>query len=333
MLLNDCDLRNLLPKMSFDTGDGVHPFKPDDQIQPCSIDLRLDTRFWVPRKQRRTRQIDFRKQNVGELEDKRLYDYRCLKLGEGVSLKPGELLLGRTFEEFTIPNGYAGKLEARSTFARIGLSIHCTGDFINPGWRGRMPLQLVNHSNVTLILTPHLPIAQLLVVQVSHESAVPYGTEELGSKYMNDEGTPSRYWLDARIKKLQKACGRIDLTNSIYKDFVKEVGLDDADLIDRFSGFVSALPNSNITNAADVLDHFASADQRRYKWAKTRRALLQTLFVVPPSAFISSLFRTPYGWGHYALWAACSASVPFGLWLNHWLDLPAPAFAPRQKST
>jgi deoxycytidine triphosphate deaminase len=67
-----------------------------------------------------------------------------LGAGESIKLRPGEMILGRTFEAFSIPRSCAGKLEGRSSFARMGLAIHCSADFINPAWRGRMPLQLTN---------------------------------------------------------------------------------------------------------------------------------------------------------------------------------------------
>ncbi len=84
-----------------------------------------------------------------------------------------------------------------------------------------MPLQLVNHGKFPLILTPFLPVAQLLVIRASRLSQQPYGAPQLGSKYMNDAGDPSRYWLDSRIKKLQQGCGRVNVSDQVKKDLAR----------------------------------------------------------------------------------------------------------------
>src|SRR5581483_240491 len=119
MLLCDRDLRQLLPQMQFETGDHRRPFNPQEQIQPCSIDLRLDRCFWEPKKPSWFPAIDFRDAQKGQVVSSRLWQRRWCKLGEGITVKPGRMILGRTLEKFTVPNGYAGKLEGRSTFARL----------------------------------------------------------------------------------------------------------------------------------------------------------------------------------------------------------------------
>ena len=95
--------------------------------------------------------------------------------GDSHTLKPGQIVMGRIYERFRIPPGYAGKIEGRSSFARLGLMVHCTGDFINPGWQGYMPLQLFNAGPYPLRLTPFLDVCQLMLVQLSGESERTYG--------------------------------------------------------------------------------------------------------------------------------------------------------------
>jgi deoxycytidine triphosphate deaminase len=151
MYLVDSQLEALLPELDFDTPDPAHPFLPTEQIQPCSIDLRLDSVFW---RHRRGRPIDLRHARVADLHPRRHWRKIVLSSGQSVRLKPGEMILARTFEQFTIPRGYSGKLEGRSSFARLGISIHCSADFINPGYRGHMPLQIVNNGKSAVILVP-----------------------------------------------------------------------------------------------------------------------------------------------------------------------------------
>lgn len=158
MPLSDRDLRQIIPEMAFETDDHTRPFDLETQVQPCSIDLRLDRRFWIPRRPFSSRlfrrSLDLRSSVTGEIDVRRLFMTWSLHKDEGITVKPGEMILGRTFEKFTVPNGFAGKLEGRVSFSRLGLSVHCTGDFINPGWRGRMPLQIVNHGVVPITLAP-----------------------------------------------------------------------------------------------------------------------------------------------------------------------------------
>src|SRR5205085_4347843 len=120
-----------------------------------------------------------------------------------IVLKPSEMLLGRTYEIFTIPKDHAGKLEGRSSFARLGLAVHCSADFINPGYRGHMPLQLINFSRSSIRVFPLIPICQLILVRLSSTPTRVYGDRELSSKYMDDDGGPSYWWRDKRIKSLK----------------------------------------------------------------------------------------------------------------------------------
>ena len=255
----------------------------------------------------------------------------ALKNGEGITLKPGQLLLGRTFEEFTIPNGYAGKLEGRSTFARLGLSVHCTGDFINPGWRGRMPLQLVNHGKFPLILTPFLPVAQLLVMRVSGLSEQPYGAPQLGSKYMNDAGDPSRYWLDSRIKKLQQGCGRVNVSDQVKKDLANKVGIEDADLLDRFTAFMSTLQSHEVTSAEEILERFAKTDRLRYKRQQQRQTFFKWLPPALLTVSLGGLVKQPYGWVHYVFRGLTGLMILPSLWYLFEAAPPAAPFSQREK--
>lgn len=326
MPVSDRDLRELLPQLAFETAEHQRPFRPDEQIQPCSIDLRLDRFFWVPKRARWHRAIDLRNPTPGPLEIQRLFPSRRLRLGEVITVRPGQMVLGRTFEKFTIPNGYVGKIEGRSTFARLGLSVHCTGDFINPGWRGHMPLQLVNHGIVPIQLTPYLRICQILLTKASSPSARPYGSEGAGHKYMDDEGEPSRYWQDVWTQRVQEACGRARLPERVQQEFVKAVGSTDADVVDRFLAFLGTLRSDEVTSAQEVLEHFADRDTNRFTWAKRRLQFLRWFAVLPISASLGALLKEPYGWGHYVLWAATVILLPVGLWAQFFAREPGEPF-------
>ena len=96
MYLSDRDIRDLLDEMAFDSGDPERPFNPDEQIQPASIDLRLDSVFW---RQRRKKVIDLRRSKLLEMSPRRHWRRVKVEHGEHIVLRPGQMLLGRIMEE------------------------------------------------------------------------------------------------------------------------------------------------------------------------------------------------------------------------------------------
>ncbi|MEW4568736.1 dCTP deaminase [Tautonia sp. JC769] len=332
MLLSDGDIRQILSQLEFETDDNRRPFKPDEQIQPASIDLRLDRCFWFPLRSHRNK-ISFLSVSLSELEMQRLFERRWFRLGERVTLKPGELVLGRTYETFTIPNGYAGKLEGRSTFARLGLSIHCTGDFINPGWRGRMPLQLVNHGKVPIEITPYVDICQLIIFKTTSSSEKAYGSDELSSKYMNEEGEPSRVWMDARLNKLREACGKVNLAGHIHKEFVRVLGKKDVRILDRFTVFLDAQSHSELTSAREVMERFADREKHLKAWASRRHAFFKWLPFALFSTSLALLVRPPYSYIHAISWAVTALFLIPGIYYMFFADPPGEFFLHKDLET
>jgi deoxycytidine triphosphate deaminase len=105
---------------------------------------------------------------------------RCIE----VSSPDGLFLITRSF----IPTH-------NSSLGRLGLLIHSTAGFIDPGWDGHVTLELSNVANLPITIYYGMKIGQLSFVQLSEPAETPYGAGELGSKYQGQEGpTPSRYW-------------------------------------------------------------------------------------------------------------------------------------------
>jgi deoxycytidine triphosphate deaminase len=317
MYLADHEIRQLLPELRIEGPNERYPFEPNEQIQPCSIDLRVAHVFWKPSRRRRlwrrllpgrTVTIDLRRSHVHDLDPRR--DWKRRELGEGdtLTIKPGEVLMGRIYERLRIPAGCAGKVEGRSSFARLGLSVHCTGDFINPGWEGFMPLQLFNAGPYPVRVTPYLPLCQLMLIRLTSEPGRTYGDPELESKYVNDDGGPSLWWRDAQIRKLQERLGEVHATERLQKHVVDLVRFESPDVLERFQRYVHKQRVDEVENADDLLDDFARSESRR-RWRD--RAFIGSP-AVTLGGVIGSLF-VPFALWHVFVGALALASIGLSL--------------------
>jgi len=110
-------------------------------------------------------------------------------------LHPGEFVLGSTLERIRLPDDLVARLEGKSSLGRLGLLIHSTAGFIDPGWDGHVTLELSNVANLPITIYPGMKIGQISFMQMSEPATTPYGASSIGSKYKGQMGpTPSRYF-------------------------------------------------------------------------------------------------------------------------------------------
>jgi len=167
----------------------IEPLDPTC-VQPASVDLHLGSRFRVFRNTRRP-YIDVRldMEDLTELVEQRGSD--------PFILHPGEFVLGVTQESVSLPDDIVARLEGKSSLGRLGLLIHSTAGFVDPGWRGHLTLELSNVARLPITLFAGMRIGQISFLHLSSPAERLYGGAGLGSKYQGDEGpTPSRYHLD-----------------------------------------------------------------------------------------------------------------------------------------
>jgi deoxycytidine triphosphate deaminase len=212
--------------------------------------------------------IDLRKSQLLELSPRHYWKDIILRDEEYIEIKSGEFILGRVYEKFKMPENIAGKIEGRSSFGRLGLGVNINCDFINPGWKGHMPLQLVNYSKTTLKIYPYIPICQLILISLAEVPERIYGHQELQSKYMDDDGGPSYWWRDDRIKKLQKMFMEKDITLEIQEDILKKIGVTDIDIIYRFEKFADKLKKDEISNTIWILEKFKKSEKKKQRLEK-----------------------------------------------------------------
>lgn len=178
------------------------------QLGPSSIDVRLGTEFRVIRRQEYTHLDPSSKKSPAQIErDVKRYTEEVLvrfhpKYG-GFVLHPGEFALGSTLEYISLPNDIAARLEGRSSWSRIGLMVHVTGGFIDPGFHGTITFELCNLGKVPILLYVGLRLAQLAFYEVL-ESLRPY-PEKIYQKYAGQAGTGvSRFYEDYEFDILRQ---------------------------------------------------------------------------------------------------------------------------------
>jgi len=165
---------------------GIDPYDPA-LLQPSSLDMRVDRLFRVFRNNLYP-YIDVREPQEDLTE--------LVEIDDGpFILHPGEFVLGSTYERVRLPDDLVGRLDGKSSLGRLGLLIHSTAGFIDPGFDGHITLELSNVANLPITIYAEMKIGQLSFVQLTEPATAPYGSGALGSKYQGQKGpTPSRYW-------------------------------------------------------------------------------------------------------------------------------------------
>ena len=180
MLLSDRDIRA-------EIASGRVVLSPYDEtmVQPSSVDVRLDEFF---------RLFDNHKYQVIDPAQDQADLTRLVEVDpqEGFVLHPGEFVLGTTLERIALPNDLVARLEGKSSLGRLGLLIHSTAGYIDPGWDGDITLELSNVSRLPITIYPGMRIGQLSF----HQMTTPVDTPYRG-KYKGQSGpTASRSYRD-----------------------------------------------------------------------------------------------------------------------------------------
>ena len=164
----------------------IDPWDPA-MVQPASIDLRLGGSFRVFHNHKLPA-IDLAEPPQGVTE--------LVQIGENQSfvIHPGEFVLGTTSEWVELPNDIVARIEGKSSLGRLGLIVHATAGFVDPGFKGTLTLEITNLTRVPIVLWPGKPIAQLSFMTLDRPAERPYGHPDLGSHYHRQaEATESRY--------------------------------------------------------------------------------------------------------------------------------------------
>jgi dCTP deaminase len=167
-------------------------FDPYDEtlVQPSSVDMRVDRSFRVFNNSRYP-YIDVRE----PMED--LTELVTVEDEEPFVLHPGEFVLGQTLERVRLPDDLVARLEGKSSLGRLGLVIHSTAGFVDPGFEGNLTLELSNLATLPITIYHGMPIGQISFMRMDEAVEHAYGAREAGSKYQGQaEPTASRFYLN-----------------------------------------------------------------------------------------------------------------------------------------
>ncbi|MDR2623854.1 MAG: dCTP deaminase [Methanobrevibacter sp.] len=193
-ILSDRDIKKYLNSKKI----VIEPLKDfEKQIQPSSVDLRIGNEF-------KSFKI-VRKPFIDVKDSSDLSSYMesvNIPDGDCFIIHPNEFALATTYETVKIPDDLVARVEGRSSMGRLGVTMHVTAGYIDPGFEGRITLEISNIGKMPVALYPGQRVCQIVFETMTTPSEKPYGHPERDSKYMGQiSPESSRIKLDYELKK------------------------------------------------------------------------------------------------------------------------------------
>lgn len=175
----------------------IEPLEDEKQIQPSSVDMRLGNEFKVFKVIRKP-YIDPK-----DPEDVSSYmESTIVNPGEAFIIHPNEFALATTNEYVKVPDNLVARVEGRSSMGRLGVTMHVTAGFIDPGFEGKITLEISNIGAMPVALYPGQRVCQIVFETMTTPSEIPYGHPTRNSKYMGQvKPESSRIKQDYELKK------------------------------------------------------------------------------------------------------------------------------------
>ena len=181
-ILSDKDLKKCID-------DGkivIDPLTDEKQIQPSSIDMRIGDEFKVFRV--------IRKPFIDPKDDDDIASYMeslTVEDGEAFIIHPNEFALATTYEYVKVPDDLVARVEGRSSMGRLGVTMHVTAGYIDPGFEGKITLEISNIGAMPGALYPCQRVCQLVFETMTTPADKPYGHPDRNSKYMGQKSPES----------------------------------------------------------------------------------------------------------------------------------------------
>ena len=175
----------------------IDPLKDEQQIQPSSVDMRLGDEFKVFKV--------IRKPYIDPKDEEDIAEYMessTVPEGEAFIIHPNEFALATTQEYVKVPDDLVARVEGRSSMGRLGVTRHVTAGYVDPGFEGRITLEISNIGAMPVALYPGQRVCQLVFETMTTPAELPYGHPKRNSKYMKQlKPESSRVKLDYELKK------------------------------------------------------------------------------------------------------------------------------------
>ena len=174
----------------------IDPLKDEQQIQPSSVDMRLGDEFKVFKV--------IRKPYIDPKDEEDIAEYMessTVPEGEAFIIHPNEFALATTQEYVKVPDDLVARVEGRSSMGRLGVTMHVTAGYVDPGFEGRITLEISNIGAMPVALYPGQRVCQLVFETMTTPAELPYGHPKGNSKYMKQlKPESSRVKLDYELK-------------------------------------------------------------------------------------------------------------------------------------
>lgn len=174
----------------------IDPLKDEQQIQPSSVDMRLGDEFKVFKV--------IRKPYIDPKDEEDIAEYMessTVPEGEAFIIRPNEFALATTQEYVKVPDDLVARVEGRSSMGRLGVTMHVTAGYVDPGFEGRITLEISNIGAMPVALYPGQRVCQLVFETMTTPAELPYGHPKRNSKYMKQlKPESSRVKLDYELK-------------------------------------------------------------------------------------------------------------------------------------
>ena len=178
-ILSDIDIKKYLDEGKI----VITPLEDEKQIQPSSVDLRIGNEF------KGFRIIS--KPYIDPRDDTDFESYMSsfsISEDEPFIIHPGEFTLATTHEVVKLPSDIVARVEGRSSMGRLGVTMHVTAGYIDPGFEGKITLEISNIGKMPVALYPGQRVCQIVFETMTTPSEKPYGHVERNSKYMGQLG-------------------------------------------------------------------------------------------------------------------------------------------------
>ena len=174
----------------------IDPLKDEQQIQPSSVDMSLGDEFKVFKV--------IRKPYIDPKDEEDIAEYMessTVPEDEAFIIHPNEFALATTQEYVKVPDDLVARVEGRSSMGRLGVTMHVTAGYVDPGFEGRITLEISNIGAMPVALYPGQRVCQLVFETMTTPAELPYGHPKRNSKYMKQlKPESSRVKLDYELK-------------------------------------------------------------------------------------------------------------------------------------